>query len=116
MSTCRFHHNGRWHLVDDDGIRVVQTSDVLAICDAKPLDFNTAINLSREFFSRGDEAEDRGDAAAEERWSTWGEQLEIWAAACYPAPGRVGARRAIITRTAVHACDQQPSFAEMTRR
>lgn len=107
----RFLHHGQWHLVDDNGIRVVSASEVLAICDAEPLDFDTAINLSRDFFAKGDVAEDRGDAEAEERWSTWGEQLEIWAAAYYPAPGRV-----IVRRTAVHACDQQPSFAEMTRR
>lgn len=124
MSTRRFHDHGQWHLVDDDGIRVVSASAVLAIAAAEPLDFDTAINLSREFFSRGDEAEDRGDAEAEERWSTWGEQLEIWAASYYPAPGRVHrtgcllsrAPRAVFVRTAVHACDQQPSFAEMTRR
>lgn len=38
----RFYHNGRWHLVDEHGIRIVSASAVLAICDAQPLDFNTA--------------------------------------------------------------------------
>lgn len=123
----RFHHRGQWHLADEAGIRTVSAREVLAIATAQPLDFDSAINLSREYFSQADEAEDIGDAEAEERWSTWAEQLEIWAAAYYPAPGRVicGMDRAsqpdrtvrfYVRRTAVHACEQQPSFAEMTRR
>ena len=112
----RFYHHGRWHLVDAEGIRTVPASQVLAIAGAQPLDFDTAINLSRDFFARGDEAEDRGDTDAEEQWSTWAEQLEIWAATYYPAPGYVSRPALIVRRLAVHACDQQPTFAEMTRR
>lgn len=111
----------RWCVADSEGIAVGNTSILGDIC---ALDFNTAINLSRDYFGRADDAAARGDLDGEERWSTWGEQLEIWASRSYPAPGRAlkvapscGSERSVIQirRRAIHD-EQAVSFEEMTRR
>lgn len=108
----------QWCLADTNGIELgLRSIDG----DIRALDFNTAINLARHYSEQADDAEARGFAIAEEKWATWAEQLEIWAANYMPAPGQVvrQASEAItlnVRRTAVHACDQLPSFAEMTRR
>jgi hypothetical protein len=98
---------GKWCVADETGVREGNTQ---ILGDVVPLDFNTAINLSREYSDNADAAELAGDTAAEERWSTWCEQLEIWAARSYPRPGSV-----VIRRTATHD-DAWPTFSEMTLR
>lgn len=101
-----------WLVADERGIRSGTVEAVLG--DVRPLDFDTAIDMAQRYLEEADLAEAAGDDAAEEQWSTWAEQLEIWAAKHRTAPGRVVALS--IRREAVHACDQHPSFSEMTRR
>lgn len=97
-----------WRVVDDSGIRSGAVAAVLH--DTENLTFDLAIDFAHRFREEADLAYTRRDEKAEYQWSLWAEELEIWAAKHRPAPGRV------ISRSAVHACDQQPSFAEMTRR
>ena len=106
----RDERTGTWYTADDRGIRSGLVEALRG--DVDQLDFDTAIDLSYRYLEEADLAEARGDAAAEEQWATWAEQLQIWAARRVGGPGRAQP----IQRTAVHACDQQPSFAEMTRR
>jgi hypothetical protein len=107
----------KWCVADSTGIAVGNTQILGDVC---ALDFNTAINLSREYADNADAAELAGDAEGVERWSDWSEQLEIWAAKLMPAPGRVlrnpqsELRNIVIRRHAIHD-DSWPTFAEMTR-
>lgn len=100
---------GRWCTADVNGITIGLRS---ILGDVVALDFNTAINLSRHYSDQADDAARRGFTVAEERWATWSEQLEIWAAKYFPAPARRKATQPlVITRS--FACDQHPTFAEM---
>lgn len=101
-----------WYVADDTGIRSGTVEAVMG--HVHQLDFDTALDLSQRYLEEADLAQAAGDEAAEEQWSTWAEQLQIWAAQRRPAPGRVVSLS--IRREAVHACDQMPPFSEMTRR
>lgn len=104
----RFRDLGRpWRTVDESGIRSGLLEAVSG--DVEILDFDMAIEFAQRFREEADLAAARKDRRADEQWSLWAEELEIYAARRRPAPG-------IVRRTAVHACDQQPTFAEMTRR
>jgi hypothetical protein len=109
-ATCyRYRELGasQWRTASASGIQSGPAAALSA--DALPLDFDSAIDLAHRYREEADLAADRGDEAADEQWSLWAEELEIWAAKRRPPPG-------IIRRTAVYACDQHPTFAEMTRR
>ena len=108
----RDERTGTWYIADSTGIRSGLVEALRG--DVEQLDFDTAIDLSYRYLEEADLAETRGDAAAEEQWATWAEQLQLWAARRVGAPGRV--QGACLRHTAVHHDDQAVSFAEMTRR
>lgn len=104
---------GRWCTADENGISIGLRT---ILGEVVALDFNTAINLSRHYSDQADDAARRGFTVAEERWATWSEQLEIWAAKYFPAPARrVASTALVITRTAHHD-EQAVTFAAMTLR
>lgn len=108
----RDERTGTWYTADDRGIRSGLVEALRG--EIEPLDFDTAIDLSYRYLEEADLAESAGDAAAEEQWATWAEQLQIWAARRVGGPGRAGA--VSVRHAAVHHDEQAVSFAAMTRR
>lgn len=108
----RDERTGTWYTADDTGICTGLVEALRG--EVEPLDFDTAIDLSYRYLEEADLAETRGDAAAEEQWAMWAEQLQIWAARSVGAPGRAGT--VSLRRSSVHHDEQAVSFAAMTRR
>lgn len=86
------------------------------------LTFDAAIDLAHHYRDQADAAERLGYPVADEQWSTWAEQLEIWAARRVGAPGRVSASQDLasgpdrtVTITVRHGRfdGDEPTFAEM---
>lgn len=111
------HGSSYWRVVDSTGIRSGAVEAVHA--GVEQLDFDTAIDLAQRFHEEADLAYTRRDRSAALQWETWADELERYAAAQRPPPGRVirGSRGHVIIRRS-HAVrdDEQPSFATMTRR
>lgn len=115
MSATRYifrDHLGTWRCASmigiETGLRKI-TGEIL------PLDFDTAITLAHHYRDQADAAERLGFPVADEQWSTWAEQLEIWAAKQHNAPGRViRDTTPTVTVRYHHRFDgDEPTFAEM---
>ena len=98
---------GSWRCADDQGI---SAGPSVVLGDVELLDFDTALDLSQRYLENADLARDVSDEVAEERWATWAEELQIWAARSQSARGSI-----VIRHHAVHD-DSIPAFSELCRR
>lgn len=113
---------GTWRCASQIGI---ETGLRTITGDIQALNFDAAITLAHHYRDQADAAERLGYPVADEQWSTWAEQLEIWAAKQRGAPARrvsIGQdlasgpdRTVTATITVRHGRfdGDEPTFAEM---
>ena len=105
MTRYIFRNSGNaWRVADENGIGPGARS---ILGELRLLDFDTAIDLAHYYRDQAEALFNRGYAVAEDPWTSWAEELEIWAARRRSAPGCI-----VIRRHAIHD-DAPPTFAEM---
>jgi hypothetical protein len=77
--------SGTWRCASENGI---ETGLRTITGDIRAITFDAAIDLAHHYRDQADDAERLGYPVADEQWSTWAEQLEIWAARQRTAPGQ----------------------------